>query len=422
MVKSTALLELALSILVNAQQIGRMPERHPKFTTQHCTKQSGCIPSNTSIVLDAQWRQIYDVRTGESCVTNEGTLNKSICSTIEKCATHCALDGIDYSGTGVEVTEESSVTLKMYQKYQGELVEVGPQIYLLSEGEEHYEILHLLNQEISFEVDVSQLPCGMNGAMYLAAMDPAGGRSPLNPAGASYGTGYCDSQCYQSYNFINGLANLEGKGACCNEMDLLEANSRSSQFTAHPCRGINGLYECQGKECGDGRKGICDGTGCGFNPFALGDRGFYGLEGQVDTRKPFRVVTQFHTDTQTESGTLVEIARSYIQDGKPIHNAGIRLNHRFYDSLTAGFCTASHAVSFHHHDGLSAIGKALKQGMVLIMGIWGGEYMTWLDSAGAGPCSKNEDQTSFIKHHSPKTKVTFGNIRWGDIGSTTQKL
>jgi cellulase len=422
MAKLIALLEYAPFLFANAQQIGRIPERHPKFTTEHCTKQFGCTSRNTSIVLDAQWREIYDIRTGKSCITDKGSLNKSICSTVVKCAAHCALDGIDYPGTGVDVAGETSVTLNMYEKYQGELMEVGPQIYLLSEDEEHYEMLHLLNQEISFEVDVSELPCGMNGALYLAAMDPSGGRSTLNPAGASHGTGYCDSQCYQSYNFINGVANLEGKGACCNEMDLLEANSRSTQFTAHPCRGITGLYECQGKECSAGRSGICDSAGCGFNLFGLGDHEFYGLEAQVDTRKPFRVVTQFHTDTQTVSGTLVEIRRFYIQDGKHIHNAGVHLDQQSYDSLTAQFCTASHAMSFHHHDGLVAMGDALRQGMVLIMGIWGGEYMTWLDSTGAGPCSKKDDRTSFIKHHSPNTKVKFGGVRWGDFGSTTHEI
>ena len=423
MIKSAAFLKLMLIILpIKAQQIGRVPEHHPRFTTQHCTKQSSCSPRDTSVVLDAQWREIYDIRTGESCIADAGHLNRSVCSTIDRCAAHCALNGIDYPGTGVEVAEGSSVTLKMYQHYQGELMEVGPQIYLLSEDEKRYEMLHLLNQEMSFEVDVSELPCGMNGAIYLAAMNPSGGRNSLNPAGASYGTGYCDSQCYQSYNFINGVANLENKGACCNEMDLLEANSRSTQFTAHPCRGISGLYECRGKECGAGKKGICDSVGCGFNPFGLGNHGFYGHEGEVDTRKPFRVVTQFHTDTQTESGTLVEIRRLYIQAGKIIPNAGISLNHHSYDSLTSDFCTASHAVSFHHHDGLFAMGDALRQGMVLVMGIWGGEYMTWLDSDEAGPCSKKEDQTSFIKHHSPNTKVKFGDIRWGDIGSTTVGL
>ena len=412
---------LALLSQTAGQQIGSSPEHHPKLRTQYCSSGSGCSAKDTVIVLDAQWRELYDVRTGGSCITDAGKLNTSICPTIKACAEHCALDGIDYTGTGVDVAQDSKVTLKMYEKYQGELVEIGPQIYLLDPNVKQYQNLHLLNQEISFEVDVSELPCGMNGAIYLAGMDPSGGRSKLNPAGATYGTGYCDSQCYQSYNFINGVANLDKKGACCNEMDLLEANSRATQYTAHPCRGITGLYECHGKECGDGREGVCDSVGCGFNPYGLGDHDFYGIHAKVNTSKPFKVVTQFHTDDRTSEGRLLEIRRFYVQDGQTIQNSRFHSENRSYAALSPDFCRSIQAKSFHHHDGLTAIGEALKHGMVLIMGIWGGGYMTWLDSGDAGPCSKKEDQTGYIKKHSPNTRVTFSDIRWGDIGTTVQE-
>ena len=248
----------------------------------------------------------------------------------------------------------------------------------------------------------------MDGSIYLTGMDSSGGRSNLNPAGTIYGTGYCGSQCYQSYNFINGVANLEDKGACCNEMDLLEANSRSMQYTAHPCGGIRGLYECEENQCNGGRNRICDNVSCGFNPHGLGDHDFYGLRGTVDTSKPFTVVTQFLTDTRTDPGALADIRRLYIQDGRTVNNSLIRVDHHPFDSITSDFCKASQATSFHHHVGLAAMGEALRHGMVLVMGIWGGEYMSWLDCAQAGPCKKKEDQTSFIKKHSPDTRVTFG--------------
>jgi cellulase len=416
----SALLALALAHLAHGQQIGRVPEHYPGFISHTCSKHSGCIARNTSIVLDAQWRETYDLRTGDSCIADDGRLNKSICTSIKTCANRCALDGVKYSDMGVDVVDRSSVSLKMYQKYKGELVEIGPQIYLLSENEKDYEVLHLLNQEISFEIDVSELPCGMDGAIYLTSMDPSGGRSDLNPAGASYGTGYCDSQCYQSYNFINGVANLDNKGACCNEMDLLEANSRSMQYTAHPCGGIHGVYECKGKQCSGGKNGICDKVGCGFNPYGLGSRDFYGLRGTVDTSKPFTVVTQFLADDQIDSSTLIDIRRIYIQDGRSINNSLVHLDHHLFDSITSDFCRKSRAKSFHHHGGLAAMGEALRDGMVLVMGIWGGEYMSWLDCSGGGPCKKKEDRESFIKKHSPDTKVKFSDIRWGDIDSTTQ--
>ena len=57
-----------------------------------------------------------------------------------------------------------------------------------------YQTFNMLNQEFTFDVDVSQLPCGLNGALYLSSMDADGGMSkyPNNKAGAKYGTGYCD--------------------------------------------------------------------------------------------------------------------------------------------------------------------------------------------------------------------------------------
>merc|ERR1719211_170342 len=56
-------------------------------------------------------------------------------------------------------------------------------------------MFYLPNKEFTFDVDVSNLPCGLNGALYFVEMDEAGGKYPTNTAGASYGTGYCDAQC-----------------------------------------------------------------------------------------------------------------------------------------------------------------------------------------------------------------------------------
>lgn len=53
----------------------------------------------------------------------------------------------------------------------------------------------MLDMEISYDMDVSKLVCGMNGAIYFAEMEEDGGRSKENPAGSAYGTGYCEAQC-----------------------------------------------------------------------------------------------------------------------------------------------------------------------------------------------------------------------------------
>lgn len=59
-----------------------------------------------------------------------------------------------------------------------------------------YKLFKLKGQEFTMDVDVSNLPCGLNGAVYFSEMEADGGagKYPTNKAGAKYGTGYCDSQ------------------------------------------------------------------------------------------------------------------------------------------------------------------------------------------------------------------------------------
>jgi cellulose 1,4-beta-cellobiosidase len=87
---------------------------------------------------------------------------------------------------------------------------VGSRKYLMAAGSTtKYQIFQLLGQEFTFDVDVSNLPYGLNGALYFSEMDGDGGMSrfPTNKADASYGTGYCDVQCPQDIKFINGVVN-----------------------------------------------------------------------------------------------------------------------------------------------------------------------------------------------------------------------
>lgn len=83
---------------------------------------------------------------------------------------------------------------------------IGSRVYLMDANDKEYELFNLKNQEFTFDVDMSNLPCGLNGALYFVEMDADGGSSrfPTNKAGAKYGTGYCDTQCPQDIKFING--------------------------------------------------------------------------------------------------------------------------------------------------------------------------------------------------------------------------
>ncbi|RMX97416.1 hypothetical protein D0867_12788 [Hortaea werneckii] len=249
-------------------------------------------------------------------------------------------------------------------------------------------------------------------------MEADGGRSHLNPAGATYGTGYCDAQC-PNLPWINGVANTNGSGSCCNEMDLWEANARATSYTPHPCN-ISSLYECAGDECGP--NGVCDKSGCSFNPYALGDRDYYGYHNVVDTTKPFTVTTQFLTDDGTASGTLSEIRRLYVQHGRVIKNTVVTSNNRKVDSITDEYCNASYE-TFEELGGLAQMGEAIGRGMVLAFSIWNdaGQFMNWLDSGNSGPCNATEGNPEIIRATNPDTSVKFSEIRWGDIGTTYKK-
>ena len=69
---------------------------------------------------------------------------------------------------------------------------------------------------IVLQVDMSQLPCGLNGVLYCVQMDSDGGVASFstNGAGAKYGTGYCDAKCPQDLKFIDGKVRSVGRHRC----------------------------------------------------------------------------------------------------------------------------------------------------------------------------------------------------------------
>jgi len=194
-------ISLLLFGLVAAQTPGKSPEVHPKLRTWKCTQRGGCVAQNTAVVLDSGTHSIHQLEnTSLSC----GPGNTTVCPDAATCAKNCIVEGIsDYSTHGVS-TNGGSLVLNMLA--QDESV-FSPRVYLLEEFANKYEMLQLTGGELSFDADVSKLPCGMNGALYLSDMDPTGGLSTLNRAGANYGTGYCDAQCFTP-EFLNGVVSL----------------------------------------------------------------------------------------------------------------------------------------------------------------------------------------------------------------------
>ena len=67
---------------------------------------------------------------------------------------------------------------------------IGSRLYLLDSSSNKYEKLQLLNKEFTFDVKVSDLDCGLNGALYLVEMDADGG---MSHSGKNNGSSMCDN-------------------------------------------------------------------------------------------------------------------------------------------------------------------------------------------------------------------------------------
>ncbi|KAL4761483.1 glycoside hydrolase family 7 protein [Aspergillus foveolatus] len=441
-----ALLFSALLSVSRAQQAGTAQEEvHPSLTWQRCEASGSCTEVAGSVVLDSNWRWTHSVDGYTNCYTGN-EWDATLCPDNESCAQNCAIDGADYEGTYGITSNGDSLTLKFVTGSN-----VGSRVYLM-EDDETYQTFDLLNNEFTFDVDVSNLPCGLNGALYFTSMDADGGMSKYegNNAGAKYGTGYCDSQCPRDIKFINGLGNVEGwepsdsdpnagvggMGTCCPEMDIWEANSISSAYTPHPCDSVEQTM-CEGNACGgtysdDRYGGTCDPDGCDFNSYRMGNTSFYGPGAIVDTSSKFTVVTQFIAD----GGSLSEIKRFYVQNGEVIPNSESNISGVEGNSITSEFCTAQKTAFgdediFAQHGGLSAMGDAASA-MVLILSIWDDHYasMMWLDSSyptdadpsqpgvARGTCEQGAGDPDVVESEHADASVTFSNIKFGPIGST----
>ena len=433
----------------SAQNVGtNQAENHPPLTTYTCTS-GGCQPRQSGVVLDSNWRWTHTIDGYTNCYTGN-KWDTGICPDPVTCANKCAIDGAAYQQTYGITT--SGNTLQIGFVTHGQYGDnIGSRTYLMQD-DNNYQMFQLLNKEFSFDVDVSNLPCGLNGALYFVEMAQDGGKSayPGNKAGAKYGTGYCDAQCPHDLKWINGEANTidwqpspddpnsgTGKfGSCCNEMDIWEANSMAEAYTAHPCT-TTGQYRCNGTQCGDGKNrygGVCDKDGCDSNPYRLGTTNFFGPGLTVDTKQPFTVTTQFIAN----GGQLQEIRRIFKQNGKvfPNPHSGFQpLAH--YDSLSDKFCDEAKKYmndpnDFKTKGGMQEHGRALARGVVLVMSLWDDHeaHMLWLDSnypldrpanqpgVARGPCPTSSGVPKDVQSQYPNAYVKFSNIKVGDIGTT----
>lgn len=194
----------SLFAAVRGQQVGTLQtETHPSITWQQCASGGSCSTKQGKVVIDSNWRWVHDVSSSTNCYTGN-TWDTTLCPNDATCATNCALEGADYQATYGATASGNSLKLQFVT--QGAYAtNIGSRLYLM-DTDTSYQMFNLLNQEFTFDVDVSNLPCGLNGALYFVSMDKDGGMSKYstNKAGAKYGTGYCDSQCPRDLKFING--------------------------------------------------------------------------------------------------------------------------------------------------------------------------------------------------------------------------
>ncbi|KAI0126067.1 1,4-beta-D-glucan cellobiohydrolase B [Xylariales sp. AK1849] len=442
----------ALIAAVKAQSACTLTtETHPSLSWSTCTGADSCTTVAGSVTIDANWRWTHLLANSTNCYTGN-EWDADYCPDGATCAKNCCLDGADYSGTYGATTSGDALSLTFVTEGSYS-TNIGSRFYLM-DGDDSYQMFTLLGNEFTFDVDVSNIDCGLNGAVYFVSMDKDGGKSEFstNTAGAKYGTGYCDSQCPRDVKFIDGEANSDGwtpstndanagignKGSCCSEMDIWEANDISTAFTPHPCKTI-GYHSCEGDACGgtystDRYAGDCDPDGCDFNSYRQGNTTFYGpgSDFTLDTTKPLTIVTQFLTG---DSGDLTEIKRFYVQGGVVIPNSESTIAGVTGNSITTDYCDAQKTAfgdtnDFETQGGLSQMGAALAEPMVLVMSLWDDHSanMLWLDStypvdstadgSARGTCATTSGVPSDVESKQASSSVIYSNIKFGPINST----
>ncbi|RDW77539.1 hypothetical protein BP6252_05592 [Coleophoma cylindrospora] len=150
----------ALAAFARSQQDGTLQtETHPTLTWQKCTAKNACTTVTGKVVIDSNWRWLHNV------------------------------GGADYAATYGATTSGSSLKLS-FVTVGSSTTNIGSRLFPM-DTDTSYQQFSLLNQEFTFDVNVFNLPCGLNGALYLVSMDKDGGmaRYPANKAGAKYGVG-----------------------------------------------------------------------------------------------------------------------------------------------------------------------------------------------------------------------------------------
>mmetsp|Transcript_45969 Transcript_45969/g.127773 ORF Transcript_45969/g.127773 Transcript_45969/m.127773 type:complete len:485 (-) Transcript_45969:109-1563(-) len=333
----------------------------------------------TGVMLDSNWRW-YHTEDWASCDSN--TLDAA---TMEKCIVQ-GLDADAYKNTYGITVGSDSVTLKYANNQDGGSPAYGQRVFLtdMSTADGNgYQMFDVLGSSLSFTIDLSNVPAGINAAVYFAAMDQYGWQGAtysdgnVNQAGWTRGLGYCDAQCPTDMKYTQDAGwNTGTFESCCPEMDLLEANRLSAALTPHPCTNPE-PFVCDSsvEECGE----PCDGVGGDMNPFRREGPG-HGIYDLLDVTKPITITTEFPVDP---SGALTAIVQTYT-DGDNSYTLNLTdhemATQKAYFNETNVFASMG---------GVAQMGEGMKNGMVLTMSMWTGD-LNWLDS-----CKKSGEYQTY---------------------------
>jgi len=232
-----------------------------------------------------------------------------------------------------------------------------------------FKSYNFLDRSIQFTLDLSQVGCACNAAVYLVSMP--GYKSNQQPDPSTCGDYYCDA------NTVCGVY--------CPEMDLVECNQYALQVAAHSCD------TPQGKFYPD-----CDGGGCAINTYKV-DPNAYGPGTQytINTLNPFTVKITFRTSSNSQLSSIETVLSQNSKTFNLTHN----------DT----YCKAGY---------LSSLTDAFK-GMVPTFSYWGNtaDTMKWLDIP---PCLNTTDcdtntvakLSNLIVAEAPKNNNASGLIQW----------
>lgn len=157
----------ALAVCSFSQNIGHeKQEYHIPVIFSECSS-SGCNPHLGGVTLDANWRWVHATSGYTNCFT--GTeWDRNYCPDPVTCTKNCAVDGVpqqDWNNPYGIHQIDGGISMKLVTHGQyGD--NIGSRVYLLQD-DDTYKLFKLKNREFSFDVDVSGLECGINGALYF---------------------------------------------------------------------------------------------------------------------------------------------------------------------------------------------------------------------------------------------------------------